>query len=106
MVNYYKNNTGFVQAFTVYQADGITPLNITAGTVVWWFKDPIAGTLISIIGNVTNGSLGNVSFTVPSNFFTVVTTYQCQLVITIGSAIVSTDPPFTVQILLGANLTS
>ena len=108
MVNYYKNNQQFIQPFTIYQADGITPVNLTGGSVVWWFKDVSTNpaTLTSISGNITNAALGQVSFTVPTSFFTTVTTYQSQLVITIGTAITSTDPPFTVQILLGANLSS
>ena len=102
MVNYYKNNTQFVQPFTLYQADGETPYNLTQATVTWYFKDT-SGTVTSITGSVTNAALGQCSFTVTSNFFSTVMSYTSQIIIIIGTARVSTDPPFTVQVLQGSD---
>ena len=106
MAVYYKNNQGFNKPYQLVQADGITPFDLTGASVTWYFKDTNAGTITSILGTVTNASLGMVNFVVPANFFGTVTVYQCQLVITLGTDNISTDPPFYVTILLGANLSS
>ncbi|HVI39563.1 MAG TPA: hypothetical protein VM577_02795 [Anaerovoracaceae bacterium] len=101
MGNYYKGNQGFTQPFTIKNADG-TLYDLTGSTVTWYFKDP-TGTITSIAGSVNNGPLGQCSFNIPSNFFPSVTVYTCQIVIVLGSSKISTDPPFTIAILQGAD---
>lgn len=101
MVNYYKNNQGFAQPFIIKNADG-TFYDLTGSIVTWYFKDT-SGNITNIIGVVTNGPLGQCTFTIPSNFFQTVITYTCQITIVLGSSKISTDPPFTIAILQGAD---
>lgn len=94
------NNFGFKQPFQVTQSDGITPVDLTALTVTWLFKDNtvIPATTKSITGTVANGLQGLVNFIVPAGFFTVITKYDCTLELSSGALTEDTYPLFIVEI--------
>lgn len=101
MVTYYINNYGFTQPFQIFQADGVTPYDITGCTVTWLFKNNAVtpATTQSLTGTITNASLGQCQFVITQNFFSSVATWDCQIQITATGLLIQTDPPFVVDII-------
>lgn len=82
--------------FHVQKADG-TDHDLTGMTVYWKFKDR-DGTVSSITGSLTSPLTGRVSFVIPSNFFTSITRYRCQLHLVDGTTYIEDTNPFYVDV--------
>lgn len=100
-ITVYKGNYGQVIPWTLYQADGVTPFNLTGYSVVfkvWEASDP-AHPIINTAAGVTSYPLGQVYYETQDTDFTQAGNYEAAFSAVAAGTADITFTQFTIQVL-------